>query len=118
MPASQHQSPKSDIEIAQASKPRRILDGRDPPVAVLEGAARAEQLVELHRQVVGVQLVGGAGAGTAVSLAPFVHSEVQFGAVLAGATLLGLVGALVAIPISAGVLLLVREMLFPRVDAA
>src|SRR6187431_995176 len=26
MPASQHQSPKSDIEIAQASKPRRILD--------------------------------------------------------------------------------------------
>src|ERR1700741_3185726 len=26
MPASQHQNPKSDIEIAQASKPRRILD--------------------------------------------------------------------------------------------
>src|SRR5258705_1503610 len=26
MPASQHQSPKSDIEIAQASKPRRIAD--------------------------------------------------------------------------------------------
>ncbi len=26
MPASQHQSPKSDIEIAQASKPKRILD--------------------------------------------------------------------------------------------
>jgi formate--tetrahydrofolate ligase len=26
MPASQHQSPKSDIEIAQAAKPRRILD--------------------------------------------------------------------------------------------
>src|SRR6187431_317885 len=26
MPASQHQSPKSDIEIAQASKPRRIVD--------------------------------------------------------------------------------------------
>src|SRR6187399_940885 len=26
MPASQHQSPKSDIEIAQAAKPRRIVD--------------------------------------------------------------------------------------------
>ena len=26
MPASQHQSPKSDIEIAQAAKKRRILD--------------------------------------------------------------------------------------------
>ena len=26
MPASQHQSPKSDIEIAQAAKPRRVLD--------------------------------------------------------------------------------------------
>ena len=26
MPASQHQSPKSDIEIAQAAKPRRIID--------------------------------------------------------------------------------------------
>src|SRR3984893_7322614 len=26
MPASQHQNPKSDIEIAQAAKPRRILD--------------------------------------------------------------------------------------------
>ncbi len=34
-----------------------------------------------------VQLVGGAGAGTAVSIAPFAHSEVQFGAVLAGATI-------------------------------
>ncbi|WP_183419349.1 amino acid permease [Microbacterium proteolyticum] len=34
-----------------------------------------------------VQLVGGAGAGTAVSLAPFVHDDVQFGAVLAGATI-------------------------------
>ncbi|MFX6182629.1 amino acid permease, partial [Acinetobacter baumannii] len=33
-----------------------------------------------------VQLVGGAGAGTPVSLAPFAHSDVQFGAVLAGAT--------------------------------
>ncbi|MHA4875268.1 cytochrome ubiquinol oxidase subunit I, partial [Enterococcus faecium] len=31
-----------------------------------------------------VQLVGGAGAGTPVSLAPFAHSDVQFGAVLAG----------------------------------
>src|SRR4026209_3046251 len=26
MPASQHQSPKSDIEIAQSAKPRRIMD--------------------------------------------------------------------------------------------
>ena len=26
MPASQHQQPKSDIEIAQAAKPRRIMD--------------------------------------------------------------------------------------------
>ncbi|KQM40451.1 Putrescine importer PuuP [Microbacterium sp. Leaf203] len=33
-----------------------------------------------------VQLVGGAGAGTPVSIAPFAHSDVQFGAVLAGAT--------------------------------
>ena len=26
MPASQHQSPKSDIEISQAAKPKRIAD--------------------------------------------------------------------------------------------
>lgn len=52
--------------------------------------------------------------GRAVDVPPLVTVV----AVLAGASLLGLVGALVAIPISAGVLLLVREMLFPRVDAA
>lgn len=52
--------------------------------------------------------------GRAVDIPPLVTVI----AVLAGAALLGLVGALVAIPISAGVLLLVREMLFPRLDAA
>ena len=38
-------------------------------------------------------------------------------AVLVGGALLGIIGALVAIPISAGLLLLVREVLFPRLDA-
>lgn len=52
--------------------------------------------------------------GRAVDIPPLVTVV----AVLGGATLLGLVGALVAIPISAGILLLVREMLFPRLDAA
>ena len=33
-----------------------------------------------------VQLVQGAGAGTVASVQPFVHSDVEFGAVLAGAT--------------------------------
>lgn len=39
-------------------------------------------------------------------------------AVLVGAALLGIVGALVAIPISAALLLLGREILFPRLDQA
>src|SRR5664279_993802 len=39
-------------------------------------------------------------------------------AVLVGAALLGIVGALVAIPISAALLLLAREILFPRLDHA
>ena len=39
-------------------------------------------------------------------------------AVLVGAALLGIVGALVAIPISAALLLLGREVLFPRLDQA
>jgi len=39
-------------------------------------------------------------------------------AVLIGAALLGIVGALVAIPISAALLLLGREVLFPRLDQA
>ncbi len=39
-------------------------------------------------------------------------------AVLIGAALLGIIGALVAIPISAGLLLLAREILFPRLDRA
>ncbi len=39
-------------------------------------------------------------------------------AVLIGAALLGVIGALVAIPISAGLLLLAREVLFPRLDQA
>ena len=40
MPASQHQSPKSDIEIAQASKPRRILDvAKDKLGIALKGAS-------------------------------------------------------------------------------
>src|SRR5215510_9931559 len=34
MPASQHQSPKSDIEIAQAAKPRRILDVAKEKLAI------------------------------------------------------------------------------------
>lgn len=37
-------------------------------------------------------------------------------AVLIGAALLGIIGALVAIPIAAAILLLAREMLFPRLD--
>ena len=37
-------------------------------------------------------------------------------AVLIGGALLGILGALVAIPIAAGVLLLLREVLFPRMD--
>ena len=39
-------------------------------------------------------------------------------AVLVGAALLGIVGALVAIPVSAALLLLAREVLFPRLDQA
>lgn len=38
-------------------------------------------------------------------------------AVLVGAAILGIIGALVAIPISAALLLLAREILFPRLDA-
>ena len=37
-------------------------------------------------------------------------------AVLVGGALLGVLGALVAIPIAAGVLLIIREVLFPRLD--
>ncbi len=37
-------------------------------------------------------------------------------AVLIGGALLGIIGALVAIPIAAAILLLAREMLFPRLD--
>ncbi len=39
-------------------------------------------------------------------------------AVLIGGALLGIVGALVAIPVAAAVLLITREILFPRLDAA
>jgi predicted PurR-regulated permease PerM len=39
-------------------------------------------------------------------------------AVLVGGAVLGIIGALVAIPVSAGLLLLAREILFPRLDAA
>ncbi len=39
-------------------------------------------------------------------------------AVLVGGALLGIVGALVAIPVAAAVLLLTREVLFPRLDRA
>jgi predicted PurR-regulated permease PerM len=39
-------------------------------------------------------------------------------AVLLGGALLGIVGALVAIPVAAAVLLLAREVLFPRLDRA
>ena len=39
-------------------------------------------------------------------------------AVLLGAALLGVVGALVAIPVAAAVQLLAREILFPRLDEA
>jgi predicted PurR-regulated permease PerM len=37
-------------------------------------------------------------------------------AVLVGAALLGIIGALIAIPIAAGILLLVNEVVFPRLD--
>ncbi|MET0865289.1 MAG: AI-2E family transporter, partial [Nakamurella sp.] len=39
-------------------------------------------------------------------------------AVLIGAALLGIIGALVAIPVSAALLLIAREVLFPRLDQA
>ena len=39
-------------------------------------------------------------------------------AVLVGAALLGIIGALVAIPMSAALLLIAREVLFPRLDQA
>jgi predicted PurR-regulated permease PerM len=39
-------------------------------------------------------------------------------AVLVGAALLGIIGALVAIPVSAALLLIAREVLFPRLDQA
>ncbi|WP_342744071.1 AI-2E family transporter [Amycolatopsis saalfeldensis] len=39
-------------------------------------------------------------------------------AVVLGGALLGVVGALVAIPIAAAMLLLVREVLYPRLDRA
>jgi predicted PurR-regulated permease PerM len=39
-------------------------------------------------------------------------------AVLAGGALLGVIGALVAIPVAAALLLLVEEILFPRLDRA
>ncbi len=39
-------------------------------------------------------------------------------AVLIGATLLGIVGALVAIPVAAAVQLLAQELLFPALDEA
>jgi predicted PurR-regulated permease PerM len=37
-------------------------------------------------------------------------------AVLLGGALLGIIGALVAIPVAAAVLLFARELLFPRLD--
>jgi predicted PurR-regulated permease PerM len=37
-------------------------------------------------------------------------------AVLIGGALLGIVGALIAIPVAAGIQLLVQELLFPRLD--
>lgn len=39
-------------------------------------------------------------------------------AVLVGGALLGIIGALVAIPIAAAILLLVKEVLYPRLDQA
>lgn len=39
-------------------------------------------------------------------------------AVLLGGALLGIVGALLAIPVAAALLLLARETLFPRLDAS
>ena len=39
-------------------------------------------------------------------------------AVLTGGALMGIVGALLAIPIAAAILLLARETLFPRLDAS
>ncbi len=43
---------------------------------------------------------------------------VTVAAVLIGGTLLGVIGAIVAIPLAAAVLLLLREVLFPRLDRA
>jgi len=39
-------------------------------------------------------------------------------AVLLGGALLGIIGALVAIPVAAAILLLVKEVLYPRLDQA
>jgi len=39
-------------------------------------------------------------------------------AFLLGAVLLGVIGALVAIPVAAAILLLLREVTFPRLDLA
>ncbi|HEX6343152.1 AI-2E family transporter [Umezawaea sp.] len=47
-----------------------------------------------------------------------VPDVVTVAAVLIGGTLLGVVGAIVAIPLAAAVLLLFREILFPRLDRA
>lgn len=47
-----------------------------------------------------------------------VPDVVTLAAVLIGGTLLGVIGAIVAIPFAAAVLLLVREVFFPRLDRA
>jgi len=47
-----------------------------------------------------------------------VPDVVTVAAVLIGGTLLGVIGAIVAIPLAAAVLLLLREVLFPRLDRA
>ena len=47
-----------------------------------------------------------------------VPDVVTVAAVLIGGTLLGVVGAVIAIPLAAAVLLLLGEVLFPRLDRA
>ncbi len=54
MPASQHQSPKSDIEISQAAKTRRIVDVKEKLGIAIEnlepyGHYKAKVSIGLHQ---------------------------------------------------------------------
>ena len=67
MPASQHQNPKSDIEIAQAAKPRRILDIAKEKLGI---AAEVSHFYDdLPRRIANAHLIiGRSGASTIAEL--------------------------------------------------